>query len=103
MPCRDYDDDHRSRDDSALRQLRERNDQLMRCICKMDSVMTAEQLDRCGSEVKRVVLEHRKQDALQQQREAAAARAKAERERKERERKQAIASLSPQQRKALGL
>lgn len=63
MPCFDYQDTRLS-DVYEIERLRDRNDQLMRAICKIDKVMcfSTAQLDSFGSAVKTLIINHRKLD-----------------------------------------
>jgi hypothetical protein len=108
MPCYDHRSSVEYQEEECARktaELRERNNVLMRCICTMERVLnlTPEQLDLCGKEVKDVIIEHRKQDAILAARQARERQRLAEKKREAAERKAAIASLTPAQKRALGI
>jgi hypothetical protein len=102
MPCRDYEDDHRVHDayDSEIRALKKQNDRLARIACK---AMT--ELEKDGhadfllledDEVRTWWAKHKEADA----------KAKAEREETARlalVKKEALAKLSAEERKVLGV
>lgn len=101
MPCRDYEDDRAYHDyDSEVRALKKQNDRLARIACK---AMTAlEELEKedflllKDDEVRTWWLKHKEADAK--------ARAEAEEKaRRDRIKKEAIAKLTEEERKILGI
>lgn len=102
MPCRDYEDDHRVHDayDSEIKALKKQNDRLARIACKAMTVLEedghADLLLIADDEVREWWGKHKEADA----------KARAEREeraRVERIKKEALAKLSTEERRALGI
>lgn len=102
MPCRDYEDDQRIHDtyDSEIRSLKKQNDRLARIACKVMTVLEedghADLLLIADEEVRTWWVKHKEADA----------KAKAEREelaRIARIKKEALAKLSAEERKVLGV
>jgi hypothetical protein len=101
MPCRDYEDDYRTVNDSREKaELRKQNDRLARIACK---AMTA--LEEAGQEDFLLLKDEEVREWWAKHKEADA-KAKAEREEKARIariKKEALAKLSTEERKALGI
>ena len=101
MPCRDYEDDYRTLNDSREKaELRKQNDRLARIACK---AMTA--LEEAGQEDFLLLKDEEVRGWWKKHKEADA-KAKAEREEKARMariKKEALSKLSTEERKALGI
>ena len=99
MPCRDYEDTY-SYNDSRERELKKQNDRLARIACK---AMTALEQDGHADLLLLEDDEVREWWAKHKEADARATAERAEKERKARIKKEALAKLSAEERKVLGV